>query len=208
MKRGKKLYVIMMSLCTAIGLSVSSAKAVEVYALVEENNAVKVYKNMGTEKMYADLDLSKLEYASEITIYHDEIQDIDIRIDIQNSISDKSLYSQQTTDWSSGMLPDGLSTLRPHIRSGGLEASFYADVKGNYPARIIKVYTPMFKREHATVNSLDLNIITELSEKYLPAAASMTFNYTVKKFGFVLGSHVGYLTLEVNTNGQIRLTWG
>lgn len=207
MKRGKKLYVITMSLCIAIGLSISSARTVEAYALVEENNAVKVYKNKATEKMYADLDLSKLNHAGEIIVYHDEIQDIDIRIDILNSISNQSLHSQQTTNWSSGMLPNGLSTLRPHIRSGGLEASFYADVKGNYPARIIKVYAPLFKREHATVNSLDLNIIAEQSQDYLPARASMTFNYTVKSFGFVLGSHVGYLTLEVNTDGQIRLTW-
>ena len=207
MKRRKKLYLLTMSLCTAIGLSVFSTGWVKAYVLVEENSAVKVYKNKVTEKMYADLDLSKLNYAGEITVYHDEIQDIDIRIDILNPISNQSLHSQQTTDWSSGTLPDGLSTLHPHIRSGGLEASFYADVKGNYPARIIKVYTPIFKREDATVNSIDLNIASQQSEKYLPARASMTFNYTMKKFGFVLWSHVGYLTLEVNTDGQIRLTW-
>lgn len=207
MKRRKKLCVITMSLCMAIGLSISSTKAIETFKLVEESDGVKIYKNKLTKEMYADIDLTQLDHTRKMTVYHNDTNGIRIGIDIMDAASFKKLHSEQTTGWSSGTLPEGLSTLRPHISTKGLEASFYVDVIGNYPARIMNTYTPIFKKTQATVNSYEVNVTTEQSQKDLPARVELTYNYTVKKFGFVLGSHAGYFTLEVNAVGQIRLSW-
>jgi hypothetical protein len=164
------------------------------------------------------------ETTGEIIIYEDKVNGFVVGISIErmsqpstviNSDSGSGFISPMGAwiidngTWSSGTLPEGTFTLRPWIQnlSSGQEVSFKVDVVndgstitfGNIRNSII------FLGEAYVYSTITRTIVQYTATPTKPALAQLTFKTALSLFPNDWKD--AYLKIEINTNGQSRVSW-
>ena len=159
----------------------------------------------------ADVDANYTENQS-IILYSNSKEKIRIGVDIEIVEFESGIVPLNSNpgQWSSGTIPQGSYVkLTPWIQNifpaGDIHFSVYATYyKNNLIANLSNISTGYCWQSLNFCNISSIDIYRENATTSLPAYASMDFETRVFT---ALESHPGFLTIELNRNGQIRVSW-
>ena len=173
----------------------------------EEHN-VKAYRDVDTNKMYADFSLENASVGDEIVLYENE-ETGDVVSVIYESY--EPVIAPRTTGnsgWSAGYLSYGNSTLTPTITSGAGFVIRYEVLVAAYPVHIESVRKPSLTGAGLTIHNEPYpEILYADAINTRPAETEMIFIISYEQYGINPGAIQGYLTMEINVLGQVRTSW-
>lgn len=189
----KKIANSLLSLLIA-GLIVSPNVNVLAEENTQENNLQIVYSE--------EVNLSDLSYDEEITVYNQN----NIKITITLNSPEIQTRSSGDSGWTGGSIPSGVSTLTIQCSHELGNMSYKMDVRGS-DCSILRAYNLTYNVGIWTVNNTSLAVYNQYATNSQPAYATATINATLVEYGIVVASFGGYLTGELNTNGNVRVTY-
>lgn len=186
-------------------LAANSANDILVYQ--SDDSKVKTYMNQITGEYYSDLSFEDFDPGDEIVLFEDNETGNTISILYENFEPAINTRASGSSGWSAGYLPDGNSTLTPNITGPtGIYISYKVDVSA-YPVYISGTRSPVITGLGATVHSYNHRVVYSSPTSAHNASAEMEFNISYTQSGVNPGSMVGYLNVEINSDGQVRTSW-
>ena len=204
----KNLKISFTFLLAFISVPVMKGEANNNFELVKRTEYIQVYKNIDTNEMYADIDLSILENqtSGELVVYQDFDSNLEVTLLIERTSSLISTCDTGTGDWSAGSPPEGSYTFTPKLTMSTGYVSFKLDMSC-YPVKFIAAYDHAMYLNSYLLDSISSSVKRANATSSFPALAGVNFQYHFEQAGIVGGSHVGYFDVEMNENGNVRQSW-
>jgi hypothetical protein len=156
---------------------------------------------------------SSYQSSQSIILFSDIQNGVNVGIDVEIIESEQIITTMNANpgQWSSGTIPEGSYVkLRPWIQNmfpaGEISFTVYATYyKNNIVAGLSNISTGYCSQgmNYCTINSI--GIYREFATSNFPAYASMDFD--TRNWVFDQYVHPGFLTIELNTDGQTRVSW-
>lgn len=148
------------------------------------------------------VNIGELKYNEEVVMFN-ENNNI-ATVELENPLQKERIVSNGS--WSGGSIPFDVSTLivRCYCTRGTIR--YKIDVRGS-DSSILSAYSLAYSTPLWTVNSANLSIINGKATNTIPARATATIQAVLIEYGIVASSFGGYLTGELNTNGNYRVSY-
>ncbi len=157
------------------------------------------FERVTNEGSSALIDLSEMELGEEYVLFSDGENVVSVVLELPSLL-------RGSTGWSGGSIPWGVSTLNVQCSNSAGSTSYKVDVRGS-DGSILRAYNLYNLYFGYTISSTSLWVGRSVSSRDVPAYATATVNAQMTQGGFVIGSVSGYLTVEVNSSGKVRISW-
>jgi len=162
-------------------------------------------------EMSVEVSLEDYKDKDSIVLYVDEETGEKVVVDIKknNENDGISLLEYNPGSWSGGNIPGGSYSLYPHIdnpRYSKGEVGFWVDVSV-YPVKMSKAYNPVIRAGFISISDVKTSIIRSRASNNKPAKATMNWVASGNVNGIQVGTTVCYLSIEINSNGNARISW-
>ncbi len=205
----KNTIKVILSLLFVMSVFVNIAFA-DTYEEVYHNEDVTTYVNESRGEFYSDIEINDYQIGERIVLY--EYDDgTTVSIEIQSSELSTSILGRGTSSWSGGTLPSGNHVLVARIESSNL-VSNYEQVQFNYnvscyPVRITNAYNAVIRAGIWTISEVQCYVQTANASSSSYARASLTWTAVMQECGIVTSSRACYLNCEINSSGNLRVSW-
>lgn len=156
-----------------------------------------------------ELDTSSLQIGDSIVVYENKNDDYKVVVDVIECDYLNTTRDIGNSGWSDGTIPLGTYTLKPHIEKASLGlqyAGFTEKVKlTSKEITILEVHSEDITCGiELSISNVKLSIINKSVSGSVSAKASMTW---LSHENGLNSSYNCYLTSEINSNSQHRISW-
>lgn len=208
MKKFISLFTSLVLICS-LCVSVSAEEAGQFTEIYPENisGGVRVFKNFDTNEMYATLDSVEFKENEEIILYVDPETGYSISVTMEDYESNKMVRDTGVSSWSAGYIPDGTASYRARLDMGANYYIEYMTEVTAYPVVMNRTHSVAGQSIAMSIDEYTHGVYRSKATLSAPAYSELQFKVSLVQYGIVIGTKIGYISLEINDLGQIRTKW-